>query len=111
MRVRLVAEGEDAARWDAYVGPRTTTVTDLAAWRRVVGDAYGLRDHFLVAIEGERIVGALGLYEVEHPMFGHYLTTAMFATDGGFHYDDDAASDALLAEAARSRLAATSRTS
>jgi FemAB-related protein (PEP-CTERM system-associated) len=99
MRVRPVAEGEDAARWDAYVGPRTSTVSDLAAWRRVVRDAYGLRDHFLAAVEGERIVGALGLYEVEHPLFGHYLTTAIFATEGGLHYDDESARDALLAEA------------
>ena len=111
MRVRPVAEGEDAARWDAYVGPRTSTVSDLAAWRRVVRDAYGLRDHFLIAMEGERIVGALGLYEIEHPIFGHYLTTAIFATEGGFHYDDDSARDALLAEArALASIAAASPT-
>ena len=96
MRVTAVAEGEDAARWDAYVGARTSTVTDLAAWRRVVRQAYGLRDHFLAALDGDRMVGALGLYEIDHPVFGHYLTTAVFATDGGFQFEDATARDALL---------------
>ena len=44
-------------------------------------------------------MGTLGLYEIRHPIFGHYLTTAIFATDGGLHYDDEPARDALLAEA------------
>ena len=46
---------DDASRWDAYVGPRTGTVTDLFAWRRVVQQAYGIRSHFLAAIEDGRI--------------------------------------------------------
>ena len=37
------------AQWDAFVGPRTHTVTDLAAWRAVVRDAYGIRSHVLTA--------------------------------------------------------------
>ena len=99
MRIIYISEGEDEARWDAYVGPRTTTVTDLSAWRRVAQEAYGLRSLFLAAAEGDRLVGCLGLFEVRHPVFGHYLATAAFGNDGGFHFDDEAARDALLAEA------------
>lgn len=99
MRIVHVAPGEDEARWDAYVGSRTTTVTDLSAWRRVTREAYGMNSTFLAAIEGDRYVGCLGLFEVAHPAFGRYLATAAFGNDGGFYYDDDAARDALLAEA------------
>lgn len=99
MNISQIGTGEDEDRWDAYVGPRTTTVTDLSAWRRVVRDAYGLRSTFLTATEGDRLVGALGLFEVRHPVFGHYLATAAFGNDGGLHFDDETARDALLAEA------------
>ena len=99
MRVIHIGAGEDERRWDDYVAPRTTTVTDLSAWRRVVQDAYGMRSWFLAAAEGDRLVGCLGLFEVRHPIFGHYLATAAFGNDGGLLFDDEAARDALLAEA------------
>jgi FemAB-related protein (PEP-CTERM system-associated) len=99
MRIAYVGEGDDLARWDDYVGPRTGTVTDLAGWRLLVRDAYGIVAHFLVALDDERCVGALGLYEIRHPIFGHYLTTAVFGNDGGLHFEDAAARDALIAEA------------
>lgn len=97
--ISQIEAAEDEARWDAYVGPRTTTVTDLAAWRRVLRDAYGLKSAFLTATEGDRLVGCLGLFEARHPLFGHYLSTAAFGNDGGLRFDDEAARDALLAEA------------
>ena len=89
----------DAARWDTYVGARASAITDLFAWRFVVRDAYGIDSHFLVAIDGERIVGGLSLFELRHPLFGHYLSTAVFGTDGGLHFETGAARDALVAEA------------
>jgi len=41
------------------------------------------------------------LYEFKHPVFGHYLTTAPFATDGGLHYDNGIACKLLVEEARR----------
>jgi FemAB-related protein (PEP-CTERM system-associated) len=99
MRIATIGDGDEAAGWDAYVGSRTGTVTDLVAWRRVVHDAYGVRSHFLTAVGNDRLAGTLGLFEIQHPIFGHYLTTAVFANDGGFHFDDGAARDALVTEA------------
>jgi FemAB-related protein (PEP-CTERM system-associated) len=101
MRIEALSDDE-AARWDAWVAPRTRTVTDLFAWRRVVREAYGLQAHLLIAVDDAgRTRGALGLYEVRHPLLGHYLATAPFANDGGLHYDDAGARDLLLAEATR----------
>lgn len=98
----LAAIEEDASElWDRYVEPRTHTVTDLYAWRRVVHGAYGMRSHYFGAYEGSDLVGALALYEVHHPLFGHYLTTAPFGNDGGLHADSDEALELLLSAARR----------
>jgi FemAB-related protein (PEP-CTERM system-associated) len=101
MRVlHLGQSADDDRRWDEYVGPRSANVADSAAWRRVVQETHGLRSWLLAAVEGERIVGTLGLYEARHPIFGHYLATAAFVGNAsGLYFDDAAARDALLAEA------------
>jgi len=97
----IPVESENAQRWDRYVGARTTSVLDLFAWRRIVEKVYGMRSHFLAAVEGDRFVGTLGLYEVRHPLFGHYLATAPFGNDGGLHFDNPTSLEALAAEARR----------
>lgn len=99
IQIGYLDEGDDGRSWDAYVEARTGTVTDLFAWRRVVRDAYGIRSYFLTATDESRIVGTLGLYEIKHPIFGHYLTTAVFGNDGGLHFDSPEARDSLVAEA------------
>jgi FemAB-related protein (PEP-CTERM system-associated) len=98
IRTSLIGDGE-ASKWDEYVVPRASGVTDLYAWRRVVREAYGIRSHFLAATDGDRIVGALGLYEIKHRIFGNYLTTAVFGNDGGLHFDTTEARDLLTNEA------------
>ncbi len=89
------------SRWDEYVEQRTSTVTDLSGWRHVVRKTYGIQSHFFAVEDNGAIIGTLGLYEFRHPLFGHYLTTAAFATDGGLHYDSNAACDLLIDEAKR----------
>jgi FemAB-related protein (PEP-CTERM system-associated) len=99
MRVEYVDAGADANRWDAYVGARAAAITDVFAWRHVVHDAYGIVAHFLLAVDGSKPVGALSLFEIRHPIFGHYLASAVFGNDGGLFHDTDAARDALVEEA------------
>jgi FemAB-related protein (PEP-CTERM system-associated) len=99
MQIIEVRDDRLAERWAAYVKPRTPFVPDLLEWRRVVDEAYGIKSHFLAAVDGDRIVGTLGLFEVKHPIFGHYLATALFANDGGLYFDDAVARDALATEA------------
>lgn len=89
----------DAARWDAWVKPRARTVTDLSAWWRVVRETYGVVPHIRFAVADGVIKGALSLFEIKHPLLGHYLTTAPYANEGGLYFDDDKARDALLADA------------
>ena len=102
MRVERLMENEGGAIWDAWVAPRTHTVTDLFAWSAVVREAYGMKAYLMIARNEEgQIRGALSLYEVRHSLLGHYLTTAPFGNDGGLLYDDLRARDVLLAEAKR----------
>ena len=99
MQIREIDEGSDEEHaWDANVSGGGS-LTDLSAWRHVVRATYDLRSHFLAAFENENILGTLGLYEVRHRIFGHYLTTAPFANEGGFHFDNPAARDRLLVRA------------
>jgi len=97
-----IVRGDDATlanRWGAYVEPVTRSVYDLPEWGRVLEEAYGIRGHPLLALDGDRITGSLGLFEIRHPIFGHYLTTSAFDTDGGLYFDDAPTRDALIAEA------------
>ena len=86
-------------RWDEYVESRTSTVTDLSGWRHVVMESYGIRSYFLAVEDNDALIGTLGLFEINHPLFGHYLTTAIFSTEGGLHYDSDIAYEMLIKEA------------
>ncbi len=88
-------------RWDEYVGRRTSTVSDLSGWRHVVSETYGIHSYFIAVEDNNALIGTLGLFEIKHPLFGHYLTTAPFSTDGGLHYDSDIARDLLIEEAKR----------
>jgi len=88
-------------RWDEYVEQRTFTVTDLSGWRHIVYNAYGIRSHFIAVEDSDVLVGALALFEIKHPLFGRYFTTAAFSTDGGLYYDNDNVRDLLIDEAKR----------
>lgn len=87
-------------KWDRYALGKTQTIMDLAGWRHVARDTYGIKSFFLAAVDNDHIAGTLALYEIKHPLFGHYLLTAPFGTEGGLLYDSDSARNLLL-EAAR----------
>jgi FemAB-related protein (PEP-CTERM system-associated) len=95
----LLADNSLATEWDKFVAPKTANVTDLFGWSEVVSDTYGIRRHLMMAEDNGQIYGALALYEVRHPLFGNYLTTAPFATDGGFYFESSATREFLIREA------------
>ena len=101
MRIVRLNDAGDAERWDRYVEPRTSTVTDLFAWRQVVQEAYGIRAHYFGVSRGSELDGVLGLFEIRHPLLGHYLATAPFANDGGLLVDGGEALELLSGEARR----------
>lgn len=71
----------------------------LDAWMRFVEQVYGFTAHRLAVSEAGKPAGLLALCHVRHPIFGNYLTTAPFASYGGFAFSSQAARDTLLDEA------------
>ena len=57
------------------------------AWAEFVRAVYGYKVHRLVASDADGMRGALTLLEFKHPLFGHYLATAPYASYGGFAFE------------------------
>ena len=70
-------------------------------WSNFVNDVYKYKIYRLLAEDNATAKGVLALAEINHPIFGHYLTTAPFGSYGGFAYETPEARDALLDEARR----------
>lgn len=73
----------------------------LDSWSNFVNDIYQYKIHRYAVIEDSHPLAALALVEIEHPIFGHYLTTAPFGSHGGFAFETTRARDLLLDEARR----------
>lgn len=73
----------------------------LDSWLNLVHEIYGYKIYRLAAFENSRPAAALGLVEIDHPIFGHYLATAPFGSYGGFAFENPQARDLLLDEARR----------
>jgi FemAB-related protein (PEP-CTERM system-associated) len=92
----------DAARWDAFVlACPDATFFHRAAWQQVLERGFGHRTHFLYAQRAGHIVGVLPLAQVKSLLFGHTLCALPFCVYGGIAAADDAAAQALDAEAQR----------
>jgi FemAB-related protein (PEP-CTERM system-associated) len=71
----------------------------LDTWMKFIGDIYGYKIHRLAIVANGQPISALSLIEVKHPIFGHYLVTAPFASYGGFVYENNRLRELLLDEA------------
>ena len=74
--------------------------TAFKSWPGFIQQVYDYKFYRVEAKEDDEVVGFLTLTEIRHPIFGNYLTTAPYASYGGFAYRTERARDALL-EAAR----------
>lgn len=99
VRVRTLEAGE-AAHWPGGLG-ETATFAGLDGWSRFVSATYGTPVYRLQAERAGEVGGLLVLAYIRHRVWGNYLTTAPFASYGGFAFSSQAGRDALLAEATR----------
>ncbi len=94
----------DRDRWDAYVlaHPRST-YCHLSGWKAVLEQSYGLRCHFLLAVDDasaegaadasakasadSRVLGLLPLVHLKHPLFGNSLVSLPYFDLGGLLAD------------------------
>lgn len=89
---------DEAPAWPAELLPRAG-YTGMPAWHDFIRKVYGYPTYSLRALQRGRAAGLLTLTHIRHPIFGSYLTTAPYASAGGFAWTSEEARDALLAEA------------
>ncbi len=98
LRVRLLDE-QEPADWPEPLRQMAGFVA-LDSWSFFLRRVYGFDVYRYEVSENDRKTGCLVLLHIRHPVFGSYLTTAPFASYGGFAFASLAARDALLTEAA-----------
>ena len=93
-------DAANAARWDAFVvACPEATFFHRSAWQQVMRDVFGHATHFLYAERDGAIVGVLPLAQVKSWLFGHALVSLPFCVYAGVASTDEAAAQALEAEA------------
>jgi FemAB-related protein (PEP-CTERM system-associated) len=99
----VVRPWTDGESWDAFVqGAGDSTVAHRWVWLEVARRAYGHRTVALAALRGGRIVGVLPLVCISSRLLGRHVVSMPYLDSGGVCTDgDDAAEDALVAEALR----------
>lgn len=73
----------------------------LDSWINLVHEMYNYKTYRYAVLQDDKPLATLGLVEIRHPVFGHYLTTAPFGSYGGFAFETSEARDLLLGEARR----------
>jgi serine/alanine adding enzyme len=101
MRV-LVANEEDAGRWDAFVNSHAQCFNyHRWVWRRVIEQAFRLPTYYLFAEENGLLQGILPLVWQKSFLFGNLLCSLPFFSQAGIAAGTEKARDALLEEAIR----------
>ncbi|MDN3920449.1 FemAB family XrtA/PEP-CTERM system-associated protein [Roseateles violae] len=100
---RLSAQdGDTARRWDAFVfACPQASFFHRAGWLKLVEQQFGHQGFFLYAERDGEIVGVLPLAQNKSLLFGHALVSLPFGVYGGIAAVDEAAANALEAEAQR----------
>lgn len=89
------------ARWTTYVDQHPdATIFHSLGWKRAVERTFGHRFRGLAAMNGERIVGLLPLYDIRSFLAGRLLVSVPYATYGGIVADSPDIAESLF-EAAR----------
>jgi FemAB-related protein (PEP-CTERM system-associated) len=97
--VRVTVETAPPA-WGDYLAknPAATLFHD-PRWGALMREVYGNRPHYLSARRAGALVGILQLVEKRSLLFGSHLCSVPYFDASGILADDDAAREALLAEA------------
>ena len=85
------------SEWDTYVISHPEgTLFHTAAWRNAVGETFGHKDIYLMAIRNGRIVGGLPVFLMASRIAGRLLVSVPYGVGGGIIADDDEAATALF---------------
>lgn len=101
MEIKHLAKS-DFKRWEQYVSTHPdSTFYHKVKWKEVMEESFRHNTYYLMAVNGDRIVGILPLVLLKSLMFGSILCSMPFLNFGGICADNEEAERALLEEAAR----------
>ncbi len=105
MDVSVLMHPGEASGWDDYVErhPTATNYHQLG-WKSVIERGFGHKTHYLLARDGETLVGLLPLVIMKSRLFGKFAVSMPFFNYGGMLADDEAIEEALLAAAKRTAI-------
>jgi len=87
--------------WDDYVLKHEGgTFFHQIGWKKAIERAYGLKSYYLLAKDGDKIIGVLPLFAVKHIAHGRCLVSLPFGPYGGVCADNDKVKRALINAAA-----------
>lgn len=93
-------ESAQALRWDNYVmAAAESSFFHLSAWQSVMQQAFGHHTYYYYAEQDNEITGILPLTHIKSHLFGNNLISNAFCVYGGIIASNDAAFQALLAQA------------
>ena len=99
--IRVRPYRDDEIEWERFVlGCASGTFFHRIGWRRIFEDVFRLETRYLLAEQGNQIVGVLPLVHQRSLLFGNALLSSPFCVDGGpiaLHADADAALTAAAA--------------
>jgi len=91
---------EDARLWDRFVDRRTeSTHCHRWGWKEVIQSSFDWPTFYLLAEEKGEICGLLPLIRQKSLLFGSFLTSVPYLNAGGILAENEAAKEALVAEA------------
>lgn len=82
---------------DAFVrGMPNSKISHLPAWSFAVAESMGLKNFYLTARDGDKIVGILPLTQVDSRLFGNRMISQAFSTYGGLLSNSSQTREALF---------------
>ncbi|MDO6425483.1 FemAB family PEP-CTERM system-associated protein [Thalassotalea sp. 1_MG-2023] len=88
-RVITITE-QDFTRWDNYVRThKQGSFFHLSGWMSVISKSFGHSCYYIMAEDGDQVLGVLPLVEVKSALFGHALISTPFCVYGGAIADND----------------------
>lgn len=100
-----VSDSFEASEWDKYVsGHASGSAYHLIGFRDAITQSFGRQTHYLIAKREQRVVGVLPLVRLKSVLFGDFMVSLPYVTNGGALADGMEERDALVkASIARSQ--------
>ena len=96
MQIKLLSKAE-IPEWTEYVELHPdSSFYHKAEWKEVIEKSFGHKTYYLMAIEGDSVVGILPLVHLKSFLFGSILCSMPFQGIGGICADSEDAESALL---------------